>query len=430
MAAVEELELIEASDRIYCLCGYRLADRLVEIKWAEKFLPSTKHDLFSSGTTNISISDLLEISEDRRGSEEQLSWNTLRLEERVSKSGSIELRRNLAALYAARSGGVTADDILITNGASAADYTVLSALLAHGDHVICQHPVDELLLKIPASLGAEVTKWNAEPGKKWRPDIDELKSLIKDNTKLIIIQSPCDPTGAIIPKPVLETLMEVAEEKGIIVMANETYRPLFHSISPSDEDFPPSTINLGYRKVVVTGTVAKAYSMAGTRAGWIATKDSGIMAACKKARLLKSTAASILDEQIAAEALSDRCIHALLARNIKLCQTNLGLVQAFVEEHSWACSWVKPQAGTTAMLKFHKMGKPVDSEGFCLKLLEKAGVLLCPAQCFGDSQTLRGFVRVAFGASTEDVRGALAAWKAFMEEAFDSVPIASNKSTS
>ncbi|ETI29009.1 hypothetical protein G647_01461 [Cladophialophora carrionii CBS 160.54] len=407
-----------------------MADRVFHIKWAEKYLPSTKHDLFSPGTTNISISDLLEISEDRRGSEEHLSLNTLKLEESVSSSGYTELRKNLAALYSARSGGVTADDILVTNGGSAADYTVLSALLAQGDHVICQHPVDELLFKIPASLGAEVTKWNAEPAKKWRPDIDELKTLVRDNTKLIIIQSPCDPTGAIIPRPVLEALMEMAEDKGILVMANETYRPLFHSISPSDDDFPPSTINLGYRKVVVTGTVAKAYSLGGTRAGWIATKDRSIMASCRKTRRLKSTSASILDELIAAEALSDRCIHALLARNIKLCQTNLGLVQAFVDEHSWACSWVKPQAGTTAMLKFHKMGKPVDSEGFCLKLLEQAGILLCPvSRCFGDSQTVRGYVRVAFGASTKDVSAALAAWKAFIEEAFESVPTAPSKST-
>ncbi|EXJ65055.1 hypothetical protein A1O7_01394 [Cladophialophora yegresii CBS 114405] len=423
MTAVGELELLEGTEWL----------TLIQIKWAEKYLPLTKHDLLSSGTTSISISDLLEISEDRRGSEEHLSLNTLKLEESASgasSSGSLELRKNLAALYSARTGGVTADDILITNGGSAADYTVLSAVLAHGDHVICQQPVDELLSKIPASLGAEVTMWNAEPAKQWRPDIDELRTLIRDNTKLIIIQSPCDPTGAIVPRPVLETLVEVAEDKGILIMANEAYRPLFHSISPSDDDFPPSMINLGYRKVVVTGTVEKAYSLGGTRAGWVATKDTSIMAACKKARRLKSTSASILDELIAAEALSDRCIHALLARNIKLCQTNLGLVQAFVDEHSWACSWVKPQAGTTAMLKFHKMGKPVDSEGFCLKLLEQAGILLCPvSRCFGDSRTVRGYVRVAFGASTQDVSAGLAAWKAFIEEAFESVPTAPSKST-
>jgi len=410
MTAVEELELLE---------------------WTERYLPSAEYDLLSSGTSSISLTDLLDISEDRSNSTAQLSLDTLKLTENDSSSGSAEVRKNLANLYSARSSGVTADDILITNGGTAADYTVLSALLVPGDHVICQHPVDELLYKLPTSLGAEVTKWDADPAKKWRPDIDELKKLIRENTKVIIIQSPCDPTGTIVPKPILESLVEVAEKKGIIVVANETYRPLFHSISPSDDDFPPSSVNLGYTKVVVTGTVAKAYSLAGARAGWIATKDKNILAACKRVRRLKSTAASTLDEVIAAEALSDRCIHALLGRNIKLCQTNLGLVQAFVEDHSWACSWVKPQAGTTALLKFHKMGKPVDSEKFCLKMLDQAGLLVCPAgKCFGNSLALRGYVRVAFGGSTEEVKNALAAWKAFMEEHFESVPTVSTKASS
>ncbi len=326
---------------------------------------------------------------------------------------------------------MTEDDVLITNGGSAADYTVLSALLVPGDHVICQYPIDEMLYKLPASLGAEVSRWNTDPAKKWRPDIDELKTLITDRTKIIIIQTPCDPSGAIVPRPTLEVLVEVAEGKGIVIMANETYRPLFHSISPSDEDFPPSSINLGYQKVVVTGTVAKAYSLPGMRAGWVATKDKEVMDACKRVRHVKSTAASALDEMIAAEALSDRCIHALLGRNIKSCQTNLDLLQAFVEEHSWACSWVKPQAGTTAMLKFHKMGKPVDGEGFCTILHEQAGLLVCPAaKCFGNSPALRGYVRVAFGGSTEEVKEALAAWKGFMEEHYESVPTVSTKSSS
>ncbi|KAJ9605042.1 aspartate--tRNA ligase msd1 [Cladophialophora chaetospira] len=400
------------------------------VQWTEKYLPSAEHDLLSSGTTSISIADLRDISENRSLSTERLSLDTLKLSENHSGSGSAELRSNLASLYSARSGGVTADDILITNGGSAADYTVLSALLVPGDHVICQYPISELLYKLPTSLGAEVTRWNTDAVKRWRPDIDELKTLIRENTKVIIIQSPCDPTGAIVPKPILEALVEAAEEKDITVVVNETYRPLFHSISPSDDDFPPSAINLGYRKVVVTGTVAKAYSLAGIRAGWIATKDRHVIAACKRVRRIKSTAASTLDEGIAAESLSDRCIHALLGRNIKLCQTNLGLVQSFVEEHNWACSWVKPQAGTTAMLKFHKMGKPVDAEGFCLKLLEHAGLLVCPAgKCCGDSQALRGYVRVAFGGSTEKVQSALAAWMAFMEEHFESVPTVSTKSS-
>lgn len=277
-------------------------------------------------------------------------------------------------------------------------------------------------------MGVEVTKWHANPTKRWQLDTEELKPLIKENTKLIVIQNPCDPTGAVIPKPLLESLIEIAEERGILVLADETYRPLFHSILPSNEDFPPSTINLGYRKVIVTGTVGKVYSLAGIQAGWIASKDPEIMAACRKSRSIASLRGSTFDETVAAEALSDRCIHALLAKNIRLLQTNLELLEGFIEEHSWACSWVKPLAGTTAMIKFHKMGKPVDSERFCLQLLEQAGLHVCPAsKCFGNNRDFRGYVRVALGRSTQEVKAAIEAWNAFMEESFDSVATASSK---
>jgi aspartate/methionine/tyrosine aminotransferase len=210
-------------------------------------------------------------------------------------------------------------------------------------------------------------------------------------------------------------------------VADETYRPLFHSISPSDDDFPPSTINLGYKQVIVFGSVSKAYSLPGIRAGWFASRDKDIIRACSQQRHYSSMTISKLDEAVAAEAVSDRCIHPLLARNIKLCQTNLELMQAFIEEHAWACSWVKPLAGTTAMLKFHKMGKPVDDEKFSTQLLEQAGVLVCPAnRCYSGGQELRGYIRVAFGTATDQLKLALEAWTAFMEESFETVPAVAN----
>ncbi|EXJ95846.1 hypothetical protein A1O1_00971 [Capronia coronata CBS 617.96] len=397
-------------------------------EWYEKHQTPAKHDLVASTVSAISLAQLLDISESKKESEEKIGLNSIVLDEKEHPAGSLELRRNLAALYSARSGGVTYDDILITNGGSAAQYTVFYSLLSAGDHIICQHPVDELLYKIPTIKGIEVTLWEADPAKQWQLDIEELKGLIKDNTKMVVIQSPCDPTGAIVPKSTLEALVQVAEEKGVLLLADETNRPLFHSILPSSEDFPPSAINIGYEKAIVVGAVSKAYSLAGIRTGWIASKDKAIINACKQTRRYTSTVSSKLDEAIAAEAVSDRCIHALLGRNIRLTQTNLDVLQAFIESHSWACSWVNPLAGTTAMLKFHKMGKPVDDEAFCEQLCEQAGVLICPASsCFGDGHRFRGYVRVAFGGPTPELKAALGAWAQFMEESYDSIPTISRK---
>lgn len=288
--------------------------------------------------------------------------------------------------------------------------------------------MNELLWKVPTTFGAEVTAWTSTPGKQWAPDFKDLESHIRDNTKLIVLQSPCDPTGMIVRRPVLEQVIDLAAERNITIVADETYRPLFHSILPSNEDFSPSTINFGYKSVVVIGSIGTSYSLPGIQIGWIASRNQSIVQACNQRKHFTSPSVSKLDESVAAEALSDRCIHALLARNIRLCQTNLEFVQAFITEHNWACSWVKPLAGTTALVKFHKMGKPVDSEALSEALLSHCGILVTPAsKIYGETTDLRGYVRISFGGPTATVEAALVVWKLFMEEHYDSVPTVSVK---
>ena len=80
------------------------------------------------------------------------------------------------------------ENILITPGAIAANHLVFYGLVGKGDHVICHYPTYQQLYEVPASLGAEVTLWKAVAEKKWIPDLDELKQMIKPNTKLIVLK--------------------------------------------------------------------------------------------------------------------------------------------------------------------------------------------------------------------------------------------------
>lgn len=100
--------------------------------------------------------------------------------------GSHELRSNVARLYPAES--LSAEDILITSGAIAANLIVFYALLRAGDHVICHYPTYQQLYDVPASLGAEVSLWKAREEEWWRLDIEELEDLVRPNTKMIIIK--------------------------------------------------------------------------------------------------------------------------------------------------------------------------------------------------------------------------------------------------
>jgi aspartate/methionine/tyrosine aminotransferase len=353
---------------------------------------------------SISINDLVALCEDPNvppplSTSTKLTYGAIR--------GSQALRERLASLYSARvSSPLPTDNVLITPGAIAANFLLFYTLIGPGDHVICVHPTYQQLYAVPESLGAKVSLWKLREEKKYIPDLEELKSLVKKNTKMIIINNPNNPTGATIPKSVLQSLVDFAQERDIIILSDEVYRPLFHGIGPMDAEFPPSLLSLGYKKTIITGSMSKAYSLAGIRIGWIASRDAAIIEAVATARDYTTISVSQLDDQVAAYALSGSVIHSLLGRNIKLAKTNVALLETFINEHSNICYWLKPNGGTTALVRFGRRGQPVDDVQFCVDVIEKTKVMFLPAsKCFG--QEFKGSVRIGFVCETKVLQEAL-----------------------
>ncbi|KAH8650545.1 putative aspartate aminotransferase [Tricladium varicosporioides] len=353
---------------------------------------------------SISIDDLVGLCEDPNvpsplKTSTKLTYGAIR--------GSNALRERLASLYSARvSSPLPIDNVLITPGAIAANFLLLYTLIGPSDHVICMYPTYQQLYSVPKSLGAEVSLWKLKKEKKWLPDLEDLKAMIKENTKMIIINNPNNPTGATIPKSTLQGLAELAKEKDIIILSDEVYRPLFHGVSPMDEDFPSSILSIGYSKTIATGSMSKAYSLAGIRIGWIASRDRSIIEAIAAARDYTTISVSQLDDSVASYALSGSVMHALLGRNIKLAKTNVALLESFINENSGVCSWVKPTGGTTALVKFERGGKAVDDVQLCIDVIEKTKVMFIPAsKCFGSE--FEGCVRIGFVCETEVLKEAL-----------------------
>jgi aspartate/methionine/tyrosine aminotransferase len=385
-----------------------------EFQWMDKY--ETTPGVLNIAETcaaSISIDDLVGLCEDPNlepplKTSTKLTYGPIR--------GSDKLRDRLASLYSARvSSSLPLDNILITPGAISANFLLFYKLIDPGDHVVCVYPTYQQLYAVPESLGAEVSLWKLKKEKKYIPDLEELKTLVKDNTKMIIINNPNNPTGATIPKSVLLGLVKFAEERGIMILSDEVYRPLFHGISPVDEEFPPSMISLGYSKTIITGSMSKAYSLAGIRIGWIASRDRSIIEAIAAARDYTTISVSQLDDQVASYALSASVLHALLGRNIKLAKTNVALLESFVNEHSSICSWVKPNGGTTAFIKFETKGQPVEDDKFCIDVIEKTKVMFLPgSKCFG--QEFKGFVRIGFVCETEVLQGALKGLETYVRD--------------
>jgi aspartate/methionine/tyrosine aminotransferase len=314
------------------------------------------------------------------------------------------------------------ENILITPGAIAANHLAFYSLVGPGDHVICHYPTYQQLYSVPASLGAEVSLWKASADKKWIPSLDDLKSMVKENTKLIVLNNPNNPTGAILPKSLLQNLVDFAESKEIVILSDEVYRPIFHSISPMSPDFPPSILSMGYSNTIATGSLSKAYSLAGVRVGWIASRNRDIIETIAATRHYTTISVSSISERIAAFALSPSTIHALLSRNISLAKTNLEILERFVIKHDDICQWVKPVAGTTAFLRFHREERSVDSKEMCRRIGEECKVVVVPGK-YGFGDEFEGYVRIGFVCKTEVLKEGLEKVRVWLRKEFDDLPL-------
>ena len=146
---------------------------------------TAKYNISESCCASISVDQLASLSEKKDTQVVDLSRKMLY----GAIPGSDALRSNLARLYSTKVGTpLPKENILITPGAIAANQLVLYSLTGPGDHVICHHPTYQQLYSYPASLGAEVELWKARPEKDWVPDIEDLKKMVRPNTKLIIVK--------------------------------------------------------------------------------------------------------------------------------------------------------------------------------------------------------------------------------------------------
>ncbi|RDW65653.1 putative aminotransferase [Aspergillus mulundensis] len=389
-------------------------------RWIMTHGPRAKHNLASSYCASISVNELSSLSTADDGDKDP--WTSL-LATPMNYGplkGSEALRQNISNLYSKESPGApAADNILITPGGSLANFIAVYALVGPADHVIVQYPTYQQLYALPAGVGAEVSLWKAKEDEGWALDVDELKGLVRPNTKMIILNNPVNPTGTAIPKSKLAAIVALATHHSITILCDEIYYPLFHSIPTTDPERPPSILSFGYKNVIVTSTLSKAYSLAGIRIGWLASHDPTILDLCINARAYALITVSQLDDQLAAFALSPPRLDTLIAKNITLVRRNLALVQELIDRHPSICQWTPPVATPIGFIKLTRSGRPVDDVDFCIRLLREKSVLLVPgSKCYGNGVEFKGYVRLGFGCQTEQLREALQALERFLEEEY------------
>ena len=199
--------------------------------------------------------------------------------------GSPEFKAQVSSLYK----NMPVDNILQTNGATGATMLALYALIEPKDHIISMYPTYQQLYDIPKSLGAEVDFWEVQEDKGWLPDLDQLRRLIRPNTKMICINNANNPTGALMDASYLKELVAIAKEVGAYIFSDEVYRSFNHPA--------PSIVDL-YDKGITVNSLSKTYSIPGIRVGWVAS-NTEVASILRDYRDYTMICAGVFDDMVA-----------------------------------------------------------------------------------------------------------------------------------
>lgn len=320
-------------------------------------------------------------------------WDGLTLGYTESR-GLPVLRREVASLYK----GVDPEQVFLAAPQELVSLA-MNALLKPGDHVVCTHPGYQSLYEVALSLGCSVDRWQPDPEAGWRFDLDGLARLLRPETRLVVVNFPHNPTGALPPAADFRRLAALLEERGIRLFSDEMYR--FMELDPADR--LPSACELS-DKALSLGGMSKAFGLAGLRIGWLVAKDPAVYGRVAELRDYSTICSAAPSEVLALVGL--RAKDAILARHRERIARNLALLDAFFARRPEVFRWVRPKAGSVAFPAF--LGKEPVTD-FCERLVREAGVVLLPSSVFE-----YGPPHVRFGFGRENMPDALARLDAFL----------------
>lgn len=340
-------------------------------EWMNAWEVGAKYNIAETCVDSISMNDLFELTgEDKteflnRLCARRLSYGDI--------EGLPEFRKGVCGLYKT----LNIENIVPTHGASGANHHVFYSLISPGDRVVSIMPTYQQLYSIPESYGADVQILHLSKENNYLPDLEKLRRLVTPETKVICINNPNNPTGALMSEQLLREIVEIARSADAWILCDEVYRHL------SQEDgWCPSIVDL-YEKGISVSSMSKVFSLAGLRLGWIATHDMSVVKSCLSHRDYNLVSCGVFDEMLAAAALKHR--DKLLERSRKIVRENLQILDDWVSSEPHV-SYVKPKAGTTALVYYDL---DIPSYEFCEEMYKKTGAFVTPGDCFEVPHSMR-----------------------------------------
>ena len=314
----------------------------------------------------------------------------------LPSAGIATAREAVAADYAQRGVSVSPDRVLITTGTSEAIDLTLNALVNEGDEVLVPLPTYPLYTAVLAKIGAVPRYYRTDPRRDWLPDLESLRSLVSDRTRVLVVIDPNNPTGAVYPPSVRRSLIDFADRHDLTILADEVYGDLgFEGPVPPLGTLDPDA------PIISLSSLSKAYLAPGWRAGWLVVSATprldDALAAMKKLADGRLCSPGPMQYAIVAALTGDRshqpAFRAALAERARLTTTMLNEIPGV--------SCVAPHAAFYALPSV-SLPPGKSDEDYVLALLRETGILTVHGSGFG-MRPEDGFLRIVFLADPREL---------------------------
>ena len=323
--------------------------------------------------------------------------------------GILPAREAVAADFSSRGVPMTPDRVVLTAGTSEGIELALGALVDPGDEVLVPVPTYPLYTAVLAKLDATAVFYRTDPARGWAADVDHIRSLISPKTRALVMIDPNNPTGAVYSGEVRRALVELADRRNLVLLADEVYGDLAYAgavppVAALDPDAP----------IISFSSLSKGYLAPGWRAGWMAVGRSArldpALAAILKLADGRLCSNGPMQHAVTAALTGDRShlvsLRAALEARAKVTSDALNAIEAV--------TCVPPTAAFYAMPQVALPPGRTD-EDYVLALLRATGVLCVYGSGFGLPKE-GGFMRVVFLASPDELSSIYADIASFTRE--------------
>ncbi|MEN3047830.1 MAG: pyridoxal phosphate-dependent aminotransferase [Candidatus Caldarchaeales archaeon] len=288
-------------------------------------------------------------------------------------AGIRELRERIAGSYGERGIDVAPDNVFVTLGAQNAIFAAMASVLERGDEVVVFSPAFPTYAAVATMLGARVRFVRTSPSRRYVPELGAVRSAITGSTKVVVVNSPSNPTGAVYGRREMAEVIEAAREVGAYVLSDEVYEEFVY-----DGEFVSAAEFLDvHGRVLIANSFSKTLAVTGWRLGYLIA-PSELTERIGKVLLYGHTCPPVFAQHAILEVLGSDEVKEFVRRNREEYRRRRdAAVRALTE------SGIEVAPPSGALYLFPRLPGPLDDNEFCLRLLEREKVVAVPGSTFG-----------------------------------------------